>query len=85
MLRSTALFLCPDKIAPNFSRDVQISIAPVQKRPANDGSEPPPPVTGWGNILRVHSMQDGHRIDEERLTVSAPKWTSPFGKVDDHD
>ena len=81
----------PGQNPPNFSRDVQISIAPVQKRPANDGSEPPPPVTGWGNILRVHSMQDGHRIDEERLTVSAPevdfadsaKWTITIENHDD--
>lgn len=80
----------PGQNPPNFSRDVQISIAPVQKRPANDGSEPPPPVTGWGNILRVHGMQDGHRIDEERLTVTAPeadfaasaKWTIT---IDNHD
>jgi hypothetical protein len=80
----------PGQNPPNFSRDVQISIAPIQKRPATDGSEPPPPVTGWGNVLRVHSMQDGRRIDEERLTVNAPeadfddsaKWTIT---IDNHD
>ena len=75
---------------PNFSRDVEISIAAAQKRPTNDGGEPPSPVTGWGNILRVHGVRDGHRIDEERLTVSAPeadldyaaKWTIT---IDNHD
>jgi hypothetical protein len=75
----------------NFSRDVEISIAVVQKRPADDGSEPPEPVMGWGNILRVHSVQDGHRIDEERLAVSAPqadfdepaKWTITIENHDD--
>lgn len=80
----------PGQTPPNFSRDVQIRIAAAPKRPANDGSEPAPPVTGWGNILRVHSMQAGHRIDEERLTVSAPeadfddptKWTIT---IDNHD
>jgi len=80
----------PRQDSPNFSRDVEISIAEAQKRPANDGSESPSPVTGWGNILRVHSVVDGHRIDEERFTVSAPevdfdgpaKWTIT---VDNHD
>ena len=75
----------------NFSRDVEISIAVVQKRPADDGSVPPAPVMGWGNILRVHSVQDGHRIDEERLAVSAPqvdfdgpaKWTITVENHDD--
>src|SRR3984957_11353269 len=75
----------------NFSRDVEISIAVVQKRPADDGSVPPAPVMGWGNILRVHSVQDGHRIDGERLAVSAPqvdfdgpaKWTITIENHDD--
>jgi uncharacterized protein DUF3999 len=75
----------------NFSRDVEISIAVIHKRPADDGSEPSPPVMGWGNILRVHSVQDGHRIDEERLAVSAPeadfdepaKWTITIENHDD--
>jgi len=81
----------PGQSPPNFSRDVEISVAPVQKRPANDGSEPPQPVSSWGNILRVHSLQDGRRIDEERLTVSAPeagfddlaKWTITIENHDD--
>ncbi len=80
----------PGEDPPNFSRDIEIRIAVVQKRPSNDGSEPLPPVTGWGNILRVHGMHDGHRIDEERLVVSAPeadfddsaKWTIT---IDNHD
>jgi Protein of unknown function (DUF3999) len=81
----------PGQNPANFSRDVEISIAVVQKRPADDGSEPPAPVMGWGNILRVHSVQDGHRIDEERLAVSAPqadfdepaKWTITIENHDD--
>jgi Protein of unknown function (DUF3999) len=76
---------------PNFSRDVEIGVSPVQKQPATDGSEPSPPVTGWGNILRVHGVQNGHRIDEEHLTVNAPdadfdvaaKWTVTIDNYDD--
>jgi uncharacterized protein DUF3999 len=81
----------PGQNPANFSRDVEISIAVVRKRPADDGSEPSPPVMGWGNILRVHSVEDGHRIDEERLSVSAPqvdfdepaKWTITVENHDD--
>jgi hypothetical protein len=81
----------PGQNPANFSRDVEISIAVVQKRPADDGSVPPAPVMGWGNILRVHGVQDGHRIDEERLAVSAPeadfnepaKWTITIENHDD--
>jgi hypothetical protein len=81
----------PGQNPANFSRDVEISIAVVQKRRPDDGSEPSPPVMGWGNILRIHSVQDGHRIDEERLAVSAPqvdfdepaKWTITVENHDD--
>jgi len=81
----------PGQNPANFSRDVEVSIAVAQKRPADDGSVPSPPVTGWGNILRVHSVQDGHRIDEERLAASAPqanfdepaKWTITIENHDD--
>jgi hypothetical protein len=81
----------PGQNPANFSRDVEISIAVAQKRPADDGGEPPAPVLGWGNILRVHSVQDGHRIDEKRLAVSAPqadfdepaKWTITIENHDD--
>ncbi|MGA2572197.1 MAG: DUF3999 family protein [Terracidiphilus sp.] len=57
----------------NFSRAVEIRIAPVQGPPADDGTEPSSPVMGSGDILRAHSVRDGHRIDEERLTVNAPE------------
>jgi hypothetical protein len=56
-----------------FSRDVNISVVPVSPSPATDGAERPQPVTTSGNLLRVHSEQNGHRIDEERLTIDAPE------------
>jgi hypothetical protein len=75
----------------NFSRDVEISILPVSRPAADDSTEPPQPVTASGNILRVHTVQDGHRIDEEHLTVNAPqvdfdsaaKWTITIENRDD--
>ena len=75
----------------SFSRDVQVKVAPVARPPANDSTEPPQPFTTTGNILRVHSTQDGHRIDEEHLAIDAPQvnydnpatWTVTIENGDD--
>ena len=74
-----------------FSRNVSISIVAVPTSPARDGVEPPQPVVSSGDLLRVHSNQNGHRIDEERLTIDAPtvdfdtaaKWTVTIDNGDD--
>ncbi|MFZ0743320.1 MAG: DUF3999 family protein, partial [Terracidiphilus sp.] len=74
-----------------FSRDVNISVAPVAQPPATDRTEPPQPATSFGNLLRLHSQQNGHRIDEERLAIDAPgvdfatpaKWTITIENGDD--
>jgi len=55
-----------------FSREVTVSAAPASPASGADGVETAPPVTSSGNILRIHRVQDGRRIDEERLTVAAP-------------
>jgi len=81
----------PGQNPPSFSRDVLIGVSPVVGPPVNDGSVPPQPVAASGNILRVHSVQDGHRIDEERLSIDAPqvyfageaKWTVTIENGDD--
>jgi hypothetical protein len=73
-----------------FSREVSISVAPIEESPAIDAAEPRT-VTASGSILRVHSVQNGRRIDEERLTVDAPwveirtptKWTVTIENGDD--
>ena len=55
----------------NFSRDVQIEIRPDtgSKRAytAEDSTG-----SRSGSVLRVHTEQNGHRIDEERLSVDIP-------------
>ncbi|MGC1462618.1 MAG: DUF3999 family protein [Terracidiphilus sp.] len=74
-----------------FSRDVRISAVAVPSTPATDGTEPPQPVVASGDLLRMHSNQNGHRIDEERLTINAPavdfdvpaKWTVTIDNGDD--
>jgi hypothetical protein len=75
----------------NFSRDVQVEILPTVRPPADDSTEPPQPVMAGGSILRVHRVEDGHRIDEEDLTVNAPQvdfdspatWTVTIKNGDD--
>jgi hypothetical protein len=74
-----------------FSRDVSIQVEPIQKAPATDTVQVPQTVSASGNLLRVHSMQNGHRIDEEHLTIDAPraefetqaKWTITIDNGDD--
>ncbi len=74
-----------------FSRDVSIAVAAIPTAPASDAAQPPRTVAGYGNLLRVHSVQDGHRIDEERLAIDAPwvdfsgptKWTVTIENGDD--
>jgi hypothetical protein len=59
-----------------FSRDVSISVTQISApTPAPDSytAGPPPPVASYGNLLRVHSVQNGRRIDEERLAIDAPR------------
>jgi hypothetical protein len=75
----------------SFSRDVRVRVSPVVRPPTTDATAPPQPVTASGNILRVHRVQDGHRIDEEHLTVDAPQvdfdspatWTVTIENGDD--
>jgi hypothetical protein len=83
--------IVPGQDPQSFSRDVQISVSPVAQAPRNDATEPTPSISAFGNILRVHSVQNGHRIDEEQLTVNAPqasfdsptKWTITIENHDD--
>ena len=74
-----------------FSRDVNIEVEPVLTAPVADAPRYPQTVADSGNLLRVHSAQNGHRIDEERLTIDAPraefetqaKWTIVIDNGDD--
>jgi hypothetical protein len=74
-----------------FSRDVSIHITPVTASSAAQETRPSQAVTSTGNLLRVHSVQNGQRIDEERLAIDAPaadfstpaKWTVSIDNGDD--
>jgi hypothetical protein len=81
----------PDAEPVLFSRDVSISVEPVPALKAEVDATPPLPVSSQGNILRVHTVDNGRRIDEERLTIDAPwtdldtpaKWTVTIENGDD--
>jgi hypothetical protein len=74
-----------------FSRDVHITAAPDPQRLASTTDLPPEPATFTGNLLRLHTTEDGRRIDEERDTVdvswpasSTPsQWTVSVDNGDD--
>ena len=67
----------------NFSRDVTIEVRAMVQSPSGSSAEPPVPVTSTGSLLRVHTVEDNHRIDQEHLELDAPqanfdwpsKWT----------
>lgn len=74
-----------------FSRDVSVTVASISSSPAVDAVQPLRTETSYGNLLRVHSVQNGQRIDEERLAICAPcadfntptKWTIRIENGDD--
>ena len=56
----------------NFSRDVSVTVQPQASHSSVEGETPLPGPSSSGNLLRVHAVQEGQRIEEERLTVDAP-------------
>lgn len=58
----------------NFSRDVTINVSPTHPQ-AEDETESPYPPTSSGNILRLHTTQNGRKINEESLAVETPAQT----------
>ena len=85
------IVFAPGASPAQFSRDVSVAVAPVSASKSIDAAPPPPPVSSYGNILRVHSLQNGRQIDEERLAIDASqfdfdtpaKWTVAIRNGDD--
>jgi hypothetical protein len=73
-----------------FSRDAFLRVEPAQA-PPTDPQPYPETATASGNLLRIHTLENGHRIDEEHLTIDAPtadfdwpaKWTITIDNGDD--
>jgi hypothetical protein len=55
-----------------FSRHVGVAVEPVSAPKQIDVAPPAPPTNFSGDLLRVHSLQNGRQIDEERLAIDAP-------------
>jgi hypothetical protein len=74
-----------------FSRDVSVKVEPVQSEQAAKEARYPQAAASSGNLLRIHTVENGHHIDEERLTIDAPraefetpsKWTITIDNGDD--
>lgn len=75
----------------NFSREVQVKAA-AERTGAADQEVSPLSATASTNLLRIHRVQNGRRIDEEHLAVDAPrgrffdgpaKWTISVENGDD--
>jgi hypothetical protein len=58
----------------SFSRDVSITVRP-SSQPRREEDVSAYPATSAGNLLRLHRLESGHRIDEERLSVDGPAVT----------
>lgn len=56
----------------NFSRDITVKAQAVLSGKQNTDQEPPQPLESSGNLLRLHTTREGHKIDEEDLAVGAP-------------
>jgi hypothetical protein len=72
------IFFSPGAQPVNFSRQVTITVMPATTRPQTDAEESTPPTITSGNLLRIHTVQNGHKIDEEELALDAPAYASTF-------
>lgn len=75
----------------DFSRDVRIRVQPEKLPGTSQSAEPASPAQAYGNLLRIHRFEEGHRLNEERLSVTAPpevsgratRWTVTIENGDD--
>jgi len=63
----------PDTNIANFSRNITITVTRQRKSSTEDARVET--FSYSGNILRLHGVRNGHRIDEERLSVDVPAST----------
>jgi len=81
----------PDASPAWFSRSVRISVAPIFRSSGMDTVQPSNTVVSDGSLLRIHSVHNGHRIDEESLEIDVrwmdfrtpTKWTISIDNGDD--
>ena len=78
--------------APDFSRDARVGVRPIAPPHVHDPEDSQPSAQSAGSLLRIHRVEDGRPIDEERLSVDAPfnrlssvptRWTVTVENGDD--
>ncbi|HEY1985784.1 MAG TPA: DUF3999 family protein [Terracidiphilus sp.] len=57
----------------NFNREVTVGLAADSTRGPAASTPPAPPVNSTGSLLRIHRIEEGHRIDDEQLSIDAPR------------
>lgn len=62
----------------NFSRGVTLTRTPAAKDRGAETIDQEFPVFSTGNILRIHTRQNGRKIDEEHLAVDAPSFAPNY-------
>ena len=85
------ILFTPEAQPADFSRSVAVSLAELHAQPAAEGDSPPQPVVSFGTLLRLHTVEEGKRIDEEQLAMDAPqepgnvpsRWTVSIDNGDD--
>jgi hypothetical protein len=74
-----------------FSRRVTIIAKETGQQQTDGNAAPQDRNVAQGNLLRIHSVRDGHRIDEEHLALDVPwldteqasRWTVSIDNGDD--
>jgi hypothetical protein len=71
-----------------FNRSVRVMVEPVSTPPDSSARQE---MIAQGSLLRMHGVEEGHRIDEERLSIDLPErsfdapalWTIAIDSGDD--
>lgn len=68
----------PGSLPVNFSRSVTMTRTPHAKDRRAEDLDQQFPVVATGNILRIHTLQNGRKIDEEHFALETPSFTPDY-------
>ena len=61
----------------SFSRNVTVSVQTMSQPRNTDDAEPSQPRTFSGTLIRLHTIENGQKIDEEQLAIDTPFAAEP--------
>lgn len=67
------IIFAPGAAPKNFSRDVHVEVKAQQPTPPPGEEIAPPSAATSGSLLRIHTLREAQRIEEERLELDAPQ------------